>query len=49
MAEPIQYEESATFDRHSIAYIRQAAEFGLYDIRGMGAKRVVPSFDDLVF
>ncbi|MDA1013353.1 MAG: FMN-binding glutamate synthase family protein [Planctomycetota bacterium] len=30
-------------------YIREAAEHGLYDIRGMGAKRRVPSFDDLVF
>ncbi|MEX2285461.1 MAG: FMN-binding glutamate synthase family protein [Planctomycetaceae bacterium] len=42
-------EESATFDRHAIAYIRQAARHGLYEIRGMGAKRAVPSFDDLVF
>ncbi len=30
-------------------YIREAAECGLYEIRGMGAKRAVPSFDDLVF
>src|SRR6185503_17542104 len=30
-------------------YIHRAAEHGLYDIRGLGAKRSVPSFDDLVF
>ena len=49
MSSPVQREESASFGRQAIAYIRQAAEFGLYEIRGMGAKRVVPSFDDLVF
>jgi glutamate synthase domain-containing protein 2 len=32
-----------------MAYIREAAQHGLYEIRGMGAKRAVPSFDDLVF
>jgi len=42
-------EESASLDRHSQSYIRQAAEIGLYEIRGMGAKRPLPSFDDLVF
>jgi glutamate synthase domain-containing protein 2 len=41
--------ESATFDRHAIAEIRRAAETGLYDIRGGGAKRRVPHFDDLLF
>lgn len=45
----IQREESAGYNRHSLSYIRQAAEHGLYEIRGMGAKRHVPSFDDLVF
>lgn len=30
-------------------YIRDASRSGLYDIRGMGAKRNLPSFDDLVF
>ena len=49
MQKPIQREESATFNRDAITYIRQAAEFGLYEIRGMGAKRNIPSFDDLVF
>src|SRR5262245_8575855 len=42
-------EESATFDRHVIAYIQHAAATGLYEIRGMGAKRRLPHFDDLVF
>jgi len=49
LSRPNQHEESASFDRHAIEYIRQAAAHGLYDIRGMGAKRAVPSFDDLVF
>jgi len=42
-------EESSTFNRHVLAYIEQAAEHGLYDIRGLGAKRRLPTFDDLVF
>ncbi|MBI2823775.1 MAG: FMN-binding glutamate synthase family protein [Planctomycetia bacterium] len=42
-------EESYSFNRHVLAYIHQAAELGLYDIRGLGAKRVLPTFDDLVF
>ncbi len=41
--------ESATFDRGAIAAIQQAAETGVYDIRGWGAKRAVPHFDDLLF
>jgi glutamate synthase domain-containing protein 2 len=41
--------ESATFPRHVIAEIQRAAKTGLYDIRGFGAKRYVPSFDDLLF
>jgi len=49
LAEDIHLEESASFDRHSIGYIRQAAAHGLYEIRGMGAKRTLPTFDDLVF
>ena len=49
MARPIHREESAGYHRHVVSYIREAAEHGLYDIRGMGAKRAVPSFDDLVF
>jgi len=40
--------ESATFDRHAIHEIQRAAETGIYHIRGWGAKRRLPSFDDLV-
>ena len=42
-------EESASYDRSVISYIQLAAERGVYDIRGLGAKRRLPSFDDLVF
>ena len=42
-------EESATFDRKTIDYIQRAAASGLYEIRGLGAKRAVPHFDDLLF
>jgi glutamate synthase domain-containing protein 2 len=45
----IQREESASFDRRIINYIQNAAAHGLYEIRGLGAKRKVPHFDDLVF
>src|SRR3984957_12382242 len=41
--------ESATFDRDTIAEIQRAAREGIYDIRGGGAKRHVPHFDDLLF
>src|ERR1700677_4931715 len=41
--------KSATFDDASIAEIRRAAVTGIYDIRGGGAKRKVPHFDDLLF
>ena len=41
--------ESATFDRDAIAEIQRAAREGIYDIRGFGAKRRVPHFDDLLF
>ena len=41
--------ESATFPRHVIAEIQRAAREGIYDIRGFGAKRRVPDFDDLLF
>jgi glutamate synthase domain-containing protein 2 len=41
--------ESATFDRHAIAEIHRAAATGIYDIRGFGAKRKLPHFDDLLF
>src|SRR6476620_10936689 len=41
--------ESATFDRSTIAAIHRAAETGIYDIRGWGAKRALPHFDDMLF
>src|SRR2546421_3191504 len=41
--------KSATFDDHAISEIRRAAASGMYDIRGFGAKRRVPHFDDLLF
>lgn len=40
---------SATFDRYAIAQIQRAAATGIYDIRGGGAKRHLPHFDDLLF
>jgi len=40
---------SATFDEYSLAQIRRAAATGIYDIRGFGAKRALPHFDDLLF
>jgi methylamine---glutamate N-methyltransferase subunit C len=45
----LQLEESASFDRQIIHYIQRAAATGLYEIRGLGAKRRLPHFDDLVF
>jgi glutamate synthase domain-containing protein 2 len=41
--------ESATFDRSAIREIQRAAATGIYDIRGWGAKRRLPHFDDLLF
>jgi glutamate synthase domain-containing protein 2 len=41
--------ESALYDRHTIHEIQRAAREGIYDIRGFGAKRKVPHFDDLLF
>ena len=40
---------SASFPPDVIAEIQRAAREGIYEIRGFGAKRHVPSFDDLVF
>ena len=40
--------ESALFSREVIAEIQRAAREGVYDIRGFGAKRRVPHFDDLL-
>src|SRR6266853_70428 len=40
---------SATFDAYAIAEIHRAAATGIYDVRGFGAKRQLPHFDDLLF
>src|SRR5213083_2513603 len=40
---------SATFDDYTLSEIRRAATTGIYDIRGAGAKRKLPHFDDLLF
>src|SRR5690349_22774299 len=40
--------ESYLFDRNTIAEIQRAAREGIYDIRGFGAKRRLPHFDDLL-
>ena len=41
--------ESWGYGRSTIEYIRHAAAHGLYEIRGLGAKRQLPHFDDLLF
>ena len=41
--------QSATFDAYTLSEIRRAAATGIYDIRGAGAKRKLPHFDDLLF
>lgn len=43
------HEESWGYDRRMLNYIQNAAAHGLYEIRGLGAKRRLPHFDDLVF
>ena len=47
--EAITREESASLDRPTLAYIHRAAATGLYEIRGLGAKRRLPHLDDLTF
>ena len=37
------------YDKAKLQYIHSAAETGVYDIHGLGAKRSLPSFDDLTF
>ncbi|MFQ5773669.1 MAG: FMN-binding glutamate synthase family protein [Kiloniellaceae bacterium] len=39
---------SATFPPQVVAEIQRAADQGVYEIRGYGAKRRVPNFDDLI-
>ena len=40
---------SATFPQRVLDEIHRAADEGIYEIRGFGAKRSLPTFDDLVF
>ncbi len=47
--DPRAQRQSATFPPEVLAEIQRAADTGLYDIRGFGAKRRLPGFDDLVF
>ena len=47
--DPRNLRPSATFSETAIAEIQRAANEGLYEIRGFGGKRNLPSFDDLVF
>ena len=55
MDQPIRFQnrpklqESWGYDRDIIDYIHSAAAHGLYEIRGLGAKRKLPHFDDLLF
>ncbi|MCY4114437.1 MAG: FMN-binding glutamate synthase family protein [Chloroflexi bacterium] len=48
LPDPAGLRESATFPPETIAEIQRAASEGLYDIRGWGAKRRLPTFDDLL-
>ncbi len=49
MSKKLHLEESAGFNKNVIEYIQRASASGLYEIRGIGAKRKVPNFDDLLF
>ncbi len=40
---------SATFPQQVLDEIHRAADEGIYEIRGFGGKRSLPTFDDLVF
>ncbi len=44
-----QLEESHTFPRGVITEIQRMADEGIYAIRGFGAKRQLPTLDDLLF
>jgi len=46
--DPRNIRPAATFPPHVIAEIQRAADEGMYDIRGFGARRQVPGFDDLI-
>src|SRR5258708_12478880 len=46
---PAGTEPSHSFPPEVIGQIHEMAEIGRYEIRGWGAKRRLPTFDDLVF
>ena len=46
---PLVLRPSATFPPETVAHIQSMSRTGRYEIRGWGAKRKVPSFDDLTF
>jgi glutamate synthase domain-containing protein 2 len=48
MSKDKEHESHHSFPDEVRGYIERAAETGLYEIRGLGAKRAVPSFDDLI-
>jgi glutamate synthase domain-containing protein 2 len=45
---PTSPRKSSTFDDYTLSEIRRAASTGIYDIRGGGSKRKLPTFDDLL-
>ena len=47
-SDPAPLRRHASFPPETIAEIQRAAREGIYEIRGLGAKRPLPSFDDLV-
>jgi glutamate synthase domain-containing protein 2 len=46
--DPRSLRPSASFPEQVVAEIQRAADEGVYEIRGFGAKRSVPTFDDLI-
>jgi glutamate synthase domain-containing protein 2 len=46
--DPRSLRPSASFPEQVVAEIQRAADEGVYEIRGFGAKRSVPNFDDLI-
>src|SRR4026207_2226840 len=45
----LRLEESYSFSNPTLDYNKPAAEYGFFVCRGLGAKRQLPTFDDLVF
>jgi len=49
MNKPENLRPSATFPLQVLSEIHRAADQGIYEIRGFGTKRKLPTFDDLLF